>query len=171
MKKYYGTTSFSIMLNGSSVEFFHSSRGLRQGDHLSPFIFLFVAEAFGALLSKAFSRGLLEGFMVRANGMMVSHLQFAADTLIMCKASEEQVKYLRCVIKCFEVVFGLKVNLLKSRMYRVGSMDQIDKLAECLGCSVGHLPTTYLGLPLGVSYKSIVYWNPIVSRIQKMLAG
>lgn len=84
------------MLNGSSVKFSHNSRGLRQGDPLSPFLFLVVAEAFGALISKAFVGGLLDGFMVRENGLMVSHLQFVDDTLIMCKDSEDQVKYLRC---------------------------------------------------------------------------
>lgn len=71
----------------------------------------------------------------------------------MCKDSEVQVKYLRCVIRCFEVVSGLNVNLHKSIMYGVGNVEQIDRLVDCLGCSVGHLPTTYLGLPLGALYK------------------
>lgn len=63
------------------------------------------------------------------------------------------------------------MNLHKSRMYGVGSVDQIDILAECLGCLVGHLPNTYLRLPLGAPYKSFASWNPVVSHIQKMLAG
>lgn len=61
MQKYNGTTSFSILLNGASVEYFHSSRGLCLGDPFSPFSFLVVAEAIGALLSKAFQGGLLRG--------------------------------------------------------------------------------------------------------------
>lgn len=56
--------------------------------------------------------------MVRKNGLTVSHLQLVDDTLIMYKGSEEQVKYLRCVILCFKVVSSLKVNLHKSIMYR-----------------------------------------------------
>lgn len=56
------------------------------------------AEAFGTLLTRAFNGGLLEGFRIRDGGLMVSHLQFADDTLIMCKASEEQVLHLRYVI-------------------------------------------------------------------------
>lgn len=68
MKKSYGIATFSILLNGTSVEFFHASRGLRQGDPLSPFLFLIVAMAFSALLSKAFQSGLLKGFRIKNNG-------------------------------------------------------------------------------------------------------
>lgn len=73
----------------------------------------------------------------------------------MCKPSEEQLKYLRCVIRCFEVVSGLKVNLRKSRIFGIGQVDNLGRLADCLGYSVGSLPSTYLGLPLGASYKNI----------------
>lgn len=109
MKKCYGTAAYPVLLNGKVVDFFHGSRGLRQGDPLSPCLFLIVAEAFGALLTRAFTSGLLEGFRVHENGLMVSHLQFADDTLIMCKANENQVMYLRCVVHCFEAVSSLKV--------------------------------------------------------------
>lgn len=96
------------------------------GDPLSPFLFLIVAEAFGALLSRALTRGLLEGFKVPENGLMVSYLQFADGTLIMCKASKNQVMYLRCVVRCFEAVSSLKVNLHKSQMYEVGNVEKTD---------------------------------------------
>lgn len=77
--------------------------------------------------------------------------------------------YLRYVIRCFEAIFGLKVNLLKSRMYGVGRVDNIGRLVECLGYTIGSLPTTYLGLPLGASFKSSLAWDPSVSRIQRRL--
>lgn len=54
MRKCYGTAHFSMLVNSSTVENFHGSRGLRQGDHLSPFLFLIVAKAFGSLLTRAF---------------------------------------------------------------------------------------------------------------------
>lgn len=54
MHKCYCTELFSTILNGSSVEYLRSSRGLRQGDPLSPFLFLLVADGFNDLLTKAF---------------------------------------------------------------------------------------------------------------------
>lgn len=130
-----------------------------------------VAEAFGALLSKDFESGLLEGFKVGNNGLMIYHLQFTDDTLILCKDLKDQVLNLRCVIRCFEAVSGLKVNLHKSRMYGVDCVENIERLAECLDCSVDFLPTTYLGLPLSASFKKSSAWNHVISRIHKRLVG
>lgn len=62
--------------------------------------------------------------------------------------------YLRCVPLCFEVVSGLKVNFGKSEMISVGAVDNIDVLAQILGCKASVLPVLYLGLPLGSSFKS-----------------
>lgn len=61
---------------------------------------------------------------------------------MLCKNSERQVRYLRCVIRCFEAVLGLKVNLAKSRLFAVGEVDNLDGLAALLGCQTGLLPTT-----------------------------
>lgn len=85
---------------------------------------------------------------MKPNGIKVSHLQFADDTLSMCRALDEQLKYLRCVVRYYEVVLDLKVNLHKSRIFCIGQVDNLGRLVECLGYSVGSLPTTYLGLPL-----------------------
>ena len=49
----------------------------------------------------------------------------------------------------FEVISGLKINLTKSELISVGKAEKLDELALVLGCKVGVLPTTYLGLPLG----------------------
>lgn len=73
------------------------------------------------------------------------------------------------MIRCVEVVPGLKINLYKSRLFGVGAIENIGKLADCIGCSVGSLPTTHLGILLGVPYKSSSTWNPGVDHIQKRL--
>lgn len=79
--------------------------------------------------------------------------------------------YLSYVIWCFEAISRLRVNLSKGRIFGVGNVGNMDCLAASLGCSVGSLPTTYFGLPLRASHKNSAIWNPVVSRIQKRLAG
>ena len=80
---------FSFLINGSPCGFFGSSRGLRQGDPLSPLLFVLVMEALGRMLDKAIHEGRLSGFRVgnlEGRSSAVSHLLFADDTLIFCDA-------------------------------------------------------------------------------------
>lgn len=71
--------------------FFKASPGLRQGDPLSPFLYLLVAEVFNKLMFKAKAGGCLKGFYVKENGMEISHLQFADDTIVFLDAKVEEV--------------------------------------------------------------------------------
>ena len=66
---------------------------------------------------------------------------------------------------------GLKVNLAKSSLIPIGEVPNIHLLARFFGCEVCALPSTYLGLPLEASFKSIAVWDPIVERFHKRLAG
>ena len=80
---------FSILINGSPSDFFGSSRGLWQGDPLSPLLFDIVMEALSRMLDVVASAGQFSGFSVGSTAgplVMVSHLLFADDTLIFCDA-------------------------------------------------------------------------------------
>ena len=74
------TVQFSVLINGSPNNFFGSSRGLRQGDPLSPMLFLIVMEVLSRMLRRVEGAGLIRGFKVesrRDGGESVSHLLFA----------------------------------------------------------------------------------------------
>ena len=91
------TTNFSILINGTPSDFFRSTRGLRQGDPLSPYLFLLVMEVLSQLLFRARSGDYIEGFKVgNTNGIErdLLHLLFADDTLLFCKANSGQLRYL-----------------------------------------------------------------------------
>lgn len=77
--------------------------------------------------------------------------------------------YLKCILRCFEVVSGLKINLAKSGIYSVGENCDIVSLAWLLGCIIGSLPASYLGLPLGANYKAKAIWQPVIERISSHL--
>uniref|UniRef100_A0A2N9IB59 Uncharacterized protein n=1 Tax=Fagus sylvatica TaxID=28930 RepID=A0A2N9IB59_FAGSY len=168
------TVRFSVLVNGSAHGFFSTSRGLRQGDPLSPMLFIMVMEALSRMLERAVAGGYITGFSVgNSTGveLSISHSLFADDTLIFCGADSEQAWYLRGVFIWFQAISGLKINLSKSELVPVGQVTNVPELAGILGCRVASLPLTYLGLPLGASFKSKSIWVGVVEKMEKRLAG
>ena len=71
----------------------------------------------------------------------------------------------------FEVMLGLKINLSKSVIIPIGEVPELESLAQFFGCGFDSLPSSYLGLLLGASFKSKVVWEPVMERFRKKLAG
>ena len=90
--------SFLGLVNGSSTGFFESSRGLRQGDPLSLYLFVLGMEAFSLMIDKAAEGGYIFGYSFKGrNGTVsqITHLLFADDTRVFFKDSEEKMTFLR----------------------------------------------------------------------------
>ena len=172
MKACVSTVRYSVIVNGSPTGFFDSTRGLRQGDPLSPLLFLVIMEVLSKMLRRTEEGGFIRGFQAgRLDGLCVSHLLYADDTIIFCDAEPEQLLYIRMVLTCFEAVTGLRVNMNKSEMVPVGDVLDFHRLAALLSCKVGATPMNYLGMPLGAPYKSLSMWDPILEKIERRLAG
>jgi hypothetical protein len=77
----------------------------------------------------------------------------------------------RSLFLLFEATSGLKVNLAKSNLIPVGNVDQAESLADILGCGVAILLVKYLGLPLGLSCKSIHIWDGVIEKIERQLTS
>lgn len=82
--------SYSFLLNGQSVGSIKPSRGLRQSDPLSPFLFLLCAMGLQGLLQKAKMEGSIKGVAIRRYGPRVSHLFFADDSVLFCLATKNE---------------------------------------------------------------------------------
>jgi hypothetical protein len=124
IKEYVCTATASMLVNGSPTEEFPLERGLRQGDPLSPFLFLFAVEGLNVLMDAVVERNLFTGYSIGVQYPVgVSDLQFADDTLLLEAKSWANVRALRAVLVLFETMSGLKVNFNKSMLVGVNIPD------------------------------------------------
>ncbi|CAL5438187.1 unnamed protein product [Camellia sinensis] len=166
------TVRLSVLVNGSPTEEFSPQRGLRQGDPLSPLLFNLAAEGLHKLLSRASQLDLIKGVKVGHNSVLLTHLQFADDTLLFCEAQVEEVRKLKRVLRCFEIMSALKINFHKSVVCGVGvSKELLDSCAAVLNCKTKTLPLKYLGMPLGANPRMKATWKPVVEKVKSKLAG
>ena len=131
-------------------------------------------EALTYLINRAVEGNYLFGSRTavgRGEDLVISHLLYADDTLIFCKANKEKLKYLSWILMWFEALSGLKNNLNRSEIIPIGTVDKVEELDSELGCKVGSFPTSYLGLPLGAKHKALEVWDSIKERFRKRLAS
>jgi hypothetical protein len=108
---------------------------------------------------------------VAQNPIVLSHLQFADDTLLICVKSWANVRALRAVLVLFENMSGLKVNYHKSSLFGINIEDSwLREAASILSCKVGRIPFIYLGLPIGGDPRRLAFWDPVIYRIKSRLS-
>ncbi|RVW45036.1 putative ribonuclease H protein [Vitis vinifera] len=167
------TAKFSVLVNGVPAGFFPSSKGLRQGDPLSPYLFVLGMEVLDALIRRVVAGGYLSGCSIkgdRRHNLKISHLFFADDTIVFCEANKEHLTHLSWILLWFEAASGLRINLDKSEIIPVGVVEEIEEMAVELGCRVGSLPSHYLGLPLGAPHKASSVWDGVEEKVRRRLA-
>ncbi|KAK2397838.1 hypothetical protein QL285_059374 [Trifolium repens] len=172
MKACVCSGNMSILVNGSPTEEISIQRGLKQGDPLAPFLFLIVAEGLGGLMRTAVERDRFKPFLVGREGLPVSILQYADDTLLIGEPSVENLWAIKAILRGFEMASGLKVNFWKSCLFGVNvSNDFLDMASDFLNCRVGLLPFKYLGLPVGANPRLSSTWAPLVDSFRKRLGS
>ncbi|KAJ9557691.1 hypothetical protein OSB04_012305 [Centaurea solstitialis] len=166
------TSKISILVNGSPTDEFRMEKGLRQGDPLAPFLFLVVAEGLHVLVEEAKEKGLLKGLKVGEKEVILSHLQYADDAIFFGEWEAENIVNVIKILKCFNAVSGLKVNLDKCSIFGIGVPEQeVVDWARVIGCGKGTLPLFYLGLPVGSSIKRLSHWEKVVNKFKSKLSG
>jgi hypothetical protein len=111
------SVSYSIVVNGTPVGHINPSRGLRQGDPISPYFFLLCAEALNSMLSKAESARVITGVPTSKRGPKLTHLFFADDSLLFCKANLVEWRRLTKFLERYEDASGQKLNKDKTSLF------------------------------------------------------
>nr|GEV70837.1 RNA-directed DNA polymerase, eukaryota [Tanacetum cinerariifolium] len=160
----------SVLVNGFPLKEFKIFRGLRQGDPLSPFLFILAMEGLHAIVSKAVNLGIFKCTSLGANKLCISHLMYADDVIFMGEWSVNNVNNLLCILRCFFLVSGLKINVHKCSLSGIGmSHDDILHMANIIGCGAATLPFKYLGVPVGCNMSRCSYWDPIINKFSSRL--
>jgi len=172
IKECVTTATASILVNGSPTDEFPLKRGLRQGGPLSPFLFLLAAEGLNIMIKSVVENNLYTGYAVGAsNSVVVSHLQFVDDMLLLGTKSWANVRALREVLTLFADMSGLKMNFHKSLMVGINVGNSwLTEATSILNCKVGKILFLYLGLSIGGDPRRLAFWEPMMSTIKTRLS-
>ncbi|GJS21010.1 RNA-directed DNA polymerase, eukaryota [Tanacetum coccineum] len=160
----------SVLVNGSPTEEFQFFKGLKQGDPLSPFIFILVMESLHISFKRVVDAGMFNGIVLNSV-MHLSHMFYADDAVFMGQWSTKNIDTIIYVLKCFHRASGLSINLSKSKLLGVVvSEDRVVQAANRIGCGVLKAPFAYLGSKVGGNMSRIKSWDEIVDKMVDRLS-
>ncbi|XP_019172478.1 PREDICTED: uncharacterized protein LOC109167861 [Ipomoea nil] len=167
------TVSYSFMINGAHSTSITPTRGLRQGDPLSPYLFIICAEGLSLLLQQVQNRGLIHGCRVARGAPPISHLFFTDDSLLFFRANRHEASEIKNCLQLYESLSGQKVNYHKSSICYSRNTGQNDKdmVAQILGVTQAPNFGKYLGLPSFVGRNKKAAFAYIEDKIKQRVGS
>jgi len=157
--------SFTIALNGTLVGFFQGKKGLRQGDPISPYLFVIAMEGLTLLMEEAAASPHF-GYHPKCAAVKLTHLCFAVVLLVFSAASASSVTTIIGALAEFEHILGLKANPSKSSIFLAGVAEDVKQnILNTLHMSEGTLPVKYLGVPLITKRLTSIDCEALVNKI------
>ena len=170
--KCISTTRISVLVNGSPEGFFEVSRGLRQGDPLSPFLFIIMAEAFGRAISNASRNKEIRGVTVTQNVPNITHQQYADDTILPGESSWKEALNYKSIIDNYMNASGQKVNVAKSEIFFLNTEEKLEnQICSIMGYKKGSFPCKYLGIDLEKCSKSSKVWHNTLNKLEAKIGN
>ncbi|XP_057248296.1 putative ribonuclease H protein At1g65750 [Beta vulgaris subsp. vulgaris] len=167
------TVSYSFIINGRVCGSVTPSRGLRQGDPLSPFLFILVADAFSQMVKQKVVSKEIHGAKASRNGPEISHLLFADDSLLFTRATRQECLTIVDILNKYEAASGQKINYEKSEVSfsRGVSCEKKEELITLLHMRQVDRHQKYLGIPALCGRSKKVLFRELLDRMWKKLRG
>ncbi|WVZ85337.1 hypothetical protein U9M48_032277 [Paspalum notatum var. saurae] len=164
------TASTQVLINGSPGERIVHRRGLRQGDPLSPMLFILVMDVLCYMIKKASDEGLLQSLARRALQHRIS--LYADDVVIFLRPSASDISITLDILKLFGEASGLRTNMHKSNVFPIQCSEEDTTFKQDhLPCQVAEFPCKYIGVPLSLKKLTKQQIQPIIDRIADQLPG
>lgn len=143
------SVEYKVVHNKKEMGPIFPSRGIRQGDPLSPYLFILCAEGLSALLRRYEIQKRIHGIKICRNAPVVTHMLFADDSYIYCKANADEAANVMNLLNVFENATGQKVNFTKSDIFFSSNTTSLDRneVGEVTHMKEAGERSTYLGLP------------------------
>ncbi|XP_058084082.1 uncharacterized protein LOC131231793 [Magnolia sinica] len=173
MEVCWGNNWFSILINGEPSGFFKSFRGLRQGDPLSPALFIIAMEAFSVNLKLLINSGRCQRFLMRRNSPIISYLLYADDILLFSNGKKENLLKVLQFLALFQQATGQKIINNKSCFIcpRALSLARIRSISCILGFRKANGTIQYLGAPLRLGRIRSSELQFLVVKVERKTAG
>ena len=162
---------YSLLVNGSPTQPFNPSRGLKQRDPISPYLFLFCANILSLALTKEENLKNIKGIRVGRNGVSFTHLFFTDDSLFFFQNDKASLSNLGNTILWYCLISGQSINLNKFNMFCSPNIPQViqESLTLSLQVNLVQNPSKYLGINFKLRGRRVAEIEDIIDRVQKKL--
>ena len=137
------TPTFVVLVNQAPSNFFKPSRGLHQGDPLSPIIFIIIAKGLGRIMHSNRSRGALVGLKSSSSPSVFTHQQIVDDIIMGGESSVREARFVKKNLNTYSKTSRQLINWDKSSMFFFNTpIRREKKIVDILGCKARSLPST-----------------------------
>lgn len=171
--RHISSNMYSLILNSQRHGFFKSENGLRQGDPISPSLFVLSAELLSNMLNNLYENRRFTGFCIPRQGPQVNHLAFADNMILFVSGKKKTMRLVMKTLTKYEKISGQQINKSKSCfMVAPGILPgRIRRISSITGMQHKQFPVKYLGCPLFIGRQKIAYVSEMINKVTSRVKG